>query len=257
MSRRVSGSGALAVDHLGADRRHLHLAEPGADICREAGIGGDGREFRGLVGAQANAGIGHQPVGGGDDVAGAQRGVERQIDRRQPGRASAVAGAVGAQRLAIGIGVFAVGIALAIACGSAIDVAAVEDLGDARRAECLAGLNRRGVAAHGQRKIFAVAASHAEGRSGARDARRWRWCGWRLIDAERIGEEIRLRGGLPRLFLDAAEQEIEQALGRDAAGHEHKRARKGRGGHKCRAAPPARKSQLCTQRQLHPTQPTR
>ena len=36
----------------------------------------------------------------------------------------------------------------------------------------------------------------------------------RLIDAERIGEEICLRGGLPRLlFLDAAEQEIEQALG--------------------------------------------
>jgi len=75
----------------------------------------------------------------------------------------------------------------------------------------------------------------------------------RLIGAERIGEEVRRRGGLPRLlFLNAAEQEIEQTLGGDAAGHEHKRARKGRGGHKCRAAP-ARKSQLCTQRQLHPT----
>jgi hypothetical protein len=34
-----------------------------------------------------------------------------------------------------------------------------------------------------------------------------------LIDAERIGEEVRLRRGLPRLLLDAAEQEIEQALG--------------------------------------------
>jgi hypothetical protein len=80
----------------------------------------------------------------------------------------------------------------------------------------------------------------------------------RLIGAERIGEEVRLRGSLPRLlFLNAAEQEIEQALGRNAAGHKHKRARKGRGGHKRRAAPHARKSQLCTQRQLHPTQPTR
>src|SRR6185436_15720336 len=108
-----------------------------------------------------NAGIGHQAVGGGNDVAGAQRGVEREIDRRQPGRASAVAGAVGAQRLAIGVGVFAVGIALAIARGSAVDVAAVKHLGDARRAEGLAGLNRRGVAAYGQREIFAVAASHA------------------------------------------------------------------------------------------------
>ena len=34
-----------------------------------------------------------------------------------------------------------------------------------------------------------------------------------LIDAERIGEEVCLRGGLPRLLLDAAEQEIEQTLG--------------------------------------------
>ncbi len=142
---------------------------------------------------EANAGIGHQAVGGGDDVAGAQRGVEREIDRRQSGRASAVAGAVGAQRLAIGEGVFAVGIALAIARGRAVDVAAVKHLGDARRAERLAGLNRRGVAAHGQRKILAVAASHAEGRSGTRDARRRRRLGW-LIEAERIGEEVRLRG---------------------------------------------------------------
>jgi hypothetical protein len=73
----------------------------------------------------------------------------------------------------------------------------------------------------------------------------------RWIGAERI-EEVRLRGSLPRLlFLNATEQEIEQALGRNAAGHKHKRARKGRGGHKRRAAPHARKSQLSTQRQLH------
>ena len=66
---------------------------------------------------------------------------------------------------------------LAIARGSAIDIAAVEHFGDARRAERLTGLNRRGVAAHGQRKILAVAASHAERWSGARDARRRRWMG--------------------------------------------------------------------------------
>jgi hypothetical protein len=76
----------------------------------------------------------------------------------------------------------------------------------------------------------------------------------RLIDAERVGKEVRLRGGLPRLLLlDATEKEIEQTFGGDAAGYKHKRARKGRGGHKRRAAPHARKSQLCTQRQLHPT----
>ena len=56
----------------------------------------------------------------------------------------------------------------------------------------------------------------------------------RLIDAERIGEEVRLRGSLSRrlLVLDAAEQEIEQALGGNAAGHQHERARKDRGGTK-------------------------
>jgi hypothetical protein len=43
--------------------------------------------------------------------------------------------------------------------------------------------------------------------------------GW-LIDAERIGEEVRLPRGLPRLFLDAAEQEIEQTFGGDAAGRQ-------------------------------------
>ena len=70
----------------------------------------------------------------------------------------------------------------------------------------------------------------------------------RLIDAERIGEEVRLPGSLPYLFLDAAEQQIEQALGRNAAGRQRKRARKRSGGHKCRAASHARKSQLGTQR---------
>ena len=93
--------------------------------------------------------------------------LERQIDRRQPGRASAVAGAIGAQRLAVGVGVLAVGIAFAVACDRAVDVAAIKHLGDAGRAERLAGLDRRGVAAHGQRKILAVATAHAEGRAGS------------------------------------------------------------------------------------------
>ena len=61
-----------------------------------------------------------------------------------------------------------------------------------------------------------------------------------LVEAERIGEEIRLRRGLPRLLLlDAAEQEIEQAFGGNAAGHKRKRARKRRGGDKRHAAPHA------------------
>ena len=81
------------------------------------------------------------------------------------------------------------------------------------------------------------------------DARRRCRRGLLLIDAERIGEETGLRRSLPcLLFLDAAEEEIEQAFGGDAAGRQHERARQGSCGNKRRAAPHARKSQLCTQR---------
>ena len=111
----ASGSGALSADHLRGHRRDLHLAEPRADIGGETRIGSNRREFRGLAGADPDAGIRHQPAGGGDDVARTQRGVEREVDRSQPGGIAAVAGAVGAQRLAIGERVFAVGIAFAIA----------------------------------------------------------------------------------------------------------------------------------------------
>ena len=120
----------------------------------------------GLVVADLDAGIGHQPVGGGDHVACAQRSVERQIDRREAGGIAAVAGAVGAQRLSIGKGVFAVGITLAGRARGAVDVAAEEDLGRAGRTKGLAHLDRRSVAAR-QRKILAVAASHAKSGTAA------------------------------------------------------------------------------------------
>ena len=75
-----------------------------------------------------------------------------------------------------------------------------------------------------------------------------------LIEAERIGEET----VLPRLlFVGAAEEEIKQAFGGNAAGRENDGARQRSCGNKRRAAPHAQKSQLCTQRQLHPTQQTR
>ena len=71
------------TDHFGADRCDLHFTEPCADAGGEAGIGRDRREFGGLFGAEADAGIGDQAVGGGDDVTRAQRGVEREVDRRE------------------------------------------------------------------------------------------------------------------------------------------------------------------------------
>ena len=71
------------TDHFRADRRDLHFAQPCADVGGEAGIGGDRRELGGLVRANADPGIGHQSIGGGDHVAGAKRGVQGEIDRRQ------------------------------------------------------------------------------------------------------------------------------------------------------------------------------
>src|ERR1700736_2583175 len=127
-------------------------------------------------------------------------------------------------------------------------MAAVEHLGGAGGTERLAGLNRRGVAAHRQRKIFAITASDTEGRSGAGHALRRRrlWC--RLVIAKRIGEEAGLGRGRARpLFLGAAEKHVEQAFGRNTAGGQRERSRY-RGGNKRRAAPHAQKSQLCTQR---------
>jgi hypothetical protein len=73
-------------------------------------------------------------------------------------------------------------------------------------------------------------------KAGPEPATRGAGAGW-LVDWCRTDRRRSSTArGLPRLlFLNAAEQEIEQALGRNAAGHKHKRARKGRGGHKRRA----------------------
>jgi hypothetical protein len=59
------------------------------------------------------------------------------------------------------------------------------------------------------------------------------------------------------LFLDAAEQQIEQVFGGRDARRQRDRAGQGHGGNRHRAAPPARTRQLGTQRLLHPTQQNR
>ena len=46
---RARLSAAVAATVSALHRRHLHLAEPRADLCGEAGIGGDRRELRGLL----------------------------------------------------------------------------------------------------------------------------------------------------------------------------------------------------------------
>jgi hypothetical protein len=59
------------------------------------------------------------------------------------------------------------------------------------------------------------------------------------------------------LFLEAAEEEIEQAFGGRCARCKRNRMGEHGGGNKQRAAPPALTRQLFTQRLLHPTQQTR
>ncbi len=157
--RRPSASGstavirrscALSADHLGARRARPSFRRAAREPRRSSlGYEAHRRELRGLLGADARRRY-RRPARSvvATTSPGAQRAIERQIDRRQPGRVAAVAGAVGAQRLAIGEGVLAVGVALAIAADALVDVAAEIDLRDAGRAERLAHLSRRRVAAH-------------------------------------------------------------------------------------------------------------
>ena len=80
----IASEARSLADHFGGHRGHLHLAEPGADVGGQPRIGRHGGEVGGLAGAEPDAGEGNQAIGGGNHVAGAQRGVEREIDRRQP-----------------------------------------------------------------------------------------------------------------------------------------------------------------------------
>src|SRR5207244_2279904 len=71
------------------------------------------------------------------------------------------------QRLAVGEGVLGFRIALAARRGGAIDGAAEIDFCGAGWAKRLAHLGRAGAAARGHRKVFPVAAAHAERWPGA------------------------------------------------------------------------------------------
>src|SRR5206468_149964 len=102
--------------------------------------------------------------------------------------------------------------------------------------------------------ILAVATAHAKGRTRACHARRGH-LRLLLVEAERIGEETGLWRGLARLLrLRAAKEEIEQTFGDSHARREGNRPCDRSGDNKHHAAPHALTIQLCTQRQLHPTQ---
>jgi hypothetical protein len=100
------------------------------------------------------------------------------------------------------------------------------------------------------RKIFAVAAAHAKSGPGAGHAR----CRSVLLGAEGVGEEARLwRRWRARLLPESPQQEVEQTLGKGGVRHGQHGPEKD-GGSQQRPAPQGPKTQLCTQRLLHPTQ---
>ena len=216
-SRPASGGGL--VGEFGVHRRHLHLAEPGADLGGEAGIGGDRGEVR--RSGRRRAGRRNRPPGR-SAVAITSPGRSEvssvQIDRRQAGGIAAVAGAVGAQRLAIGEGVFAVGIALAVRARSRSSM-----LLPKKTLASLAGQNAWHICAGDmpprslQREILAVAAAHAEGRSAARGDLTRGGGGGAACWLRPNGSAKKFAcGGAPRCCCccwRAAEQQIEEAFG--------------------------------------------
>jgi len=94
---RSPRSCCIVSRHIGSRRRDLHIVQPGAHFRRQARKRGHRREIWGLVVADPYAGIGDDPVGGGEHVAGGQRAVQGEIDWRKTGGIVAIAGAVGAQ----------------------------------------------------------------------------------------------------------------------------------------------------------------
>jgi hypothetical protein len=78
--------------------------------------------------------------------------------------------------------------------------------------------------------------------------------GW-LVLTEWIGEKVRLWRGLV-LFLESAEEQVEQIFGGRLVRRRQKQAGKGSGRNKHHAARHAPGRQLCTQRLLHPTPQT-
>src|SRR5579883_203675 len=147
------GRSRVIARHVSSRRLHVHITQPGAHFGRLARIRRRRLEIWGLFVADAYTGIGHELVCGGENVARAQRTVQREINWRKTGRTVAIASAVGAQCLPIRKGVLAIGVPFAACSISAVDAGAEEHLSRARRTEGLAHLRRRGNAAH-QGKYF-------------------------------------------------------------------------------------------------------
>ena len=191
--RGCLGRRRLIGDRFGAHRRHPHFAEPGADIGGQAGIGSDRREFSGLPVADLDAGIGHQPVGGGDHVAGrSEVSSVRSTGARPAGR-----GRCRCSRRAA-------------PCDRRRRFRCRHSARRWRRwrrrwccrrkpwsglPDKTPGTSAPARRCRAQREIAAVAAAHAERPGPPADGRRPRRRRGRLVVAERIGEEVRLRRG--------------------------------------------------------------
>src|SRR5216684_3651810 len=123
----------------------------------------DRREIARLALARPHPREGHQAALRRDHVAGPQRGIRLDADRRETERILAVAGALRHQPLAIEERVLDFGITFPVGSDRVGDFAAEEDGGLAGRAERMAQLAGRCLRLRPDREMTAVAQAHAIG----------------------------------------------------------------------------------------------
>ena len=241
----------LVGDHFRADRRHLHLAEPCADLGGQARIGSNRREFRGLAGADPDAGIRHQAARWWRSR---RRNAARCRAKDRPGQGRRGRGRCRCSRRAA-------------PCDRQRRSRCRRSVRRCWRTRCRWCCRRRpwwcwpgktpGTSAPASR--CRAPAGNTGRRSCARkkparsrpDATGRGGGGGLLVEAERIGKETGLRRGLRCCcccFCGAAEQKIEQAFGGRHARRKRSGACEHDGGNKHHAAPHALIRQLCTQR---------
>src|SRR5207245_1536258 len=138
-----------------------HVRQAAAEIPRQPGVMLDRREIARLAVARPRPREGHEAALRRDHVAGPQRGIVRDADRRETESILAVAGALRHQPLAIEESVLDVGITFPIGSDRVGDLAAVKDGGLAGRAEGVAQLAGHRLRLDLDREMAAVAQAHA------------------------------------------------------------------------------------------------
>src|SRR6266496_2017124 len=177
----------------------------------------DRREIARLALARPRSRVRHHPALRRDHIAGPQRRIVLDADRRETERVLAVAGALRHYPLAIEERVLELGITFPVGTGRIGDFAAEKDRGLAARTERPAQFAGRGLRPGLDRKIAAVAQAHAIGAL----ARRAPIAAFPKRHVFRPAEAEARRPRCVAVMTKAAEQEIEQPLRGSAGGGRH------------------------------------